>query len=549
VSASARERGRAPGWNVLGWVILGRTAIQLVAVGLASPRGLLPEEIAGFAFLPAIQIATFLQAFLYAAAWRTHRRLERQIACQIAADLVFTTGLVAVTGGVDSPFSSFYLLVIFYCSLALGQSGGLSSAALGAILYATVVTASVLGWPLGSAIPRTEALGFRVFLHALAFVSVAFLATHLSHRLHAVQRELEIHEQIIASIRAGLVTTGIDGRIRVFNSAAEEIFVADADAVLGTHVQGLIGGELWNRIRRADWLGDLRPLRQESWLTIASGARSYLGFSISPLLARPSGGEPELAGYIVAFQDLTEIRQREEEVRLKDRMAAIGRMAAGLAHEIRNPLASMRGSVEVLRSHLDLDAADARLMDIVIRESDRLNKVVEDFLRFARPRTREREQVDLATVARETCALLANNAEIRERHAIVLDLQPGVTVLANADQMRQVCWNLALNAIRAMPAGGTLRIETRAEQEASEVRFHDDGIGMSREQQDQIFQPFQSGFPGGTGLGLSIVFQIVDDHGGTVRVDSEIGRGTRVVVALPRARSVAAEASLQEARA
>ena len=537
--------------RLLLWVILGRALIKLLGLNLAEPLSLFPDRLGAVPLVPFLNILTALETALYLALWWGGRGLRLQLYAQIGLDLCFTSVLVAHSHGIDSPFISFYLLVVLYSSLAFGRRGGMTGATLAAIFYAGLITANHLGsLEAATHIDQPLALGLRVILHALGFFSVAFLGTHLSQRVHVVEQELEekidslarmerLNENIVGSIRSGLITTDLDGRIALFNRAAEESIGVGAAQALGSPVQELLDRDLWDRISSAGWLTDSGPLYHETWVSRAGRARRFLAFSISPLLARdralqrPSRPQHPL-GYIIAFQDLTEIKRLEEEIRFKDRMAAIGRMAAGIAHEIRNPLTSMRGSVEVLRAHLTLSQADARLMDILIRESDRLNAFVQDFLRFARPRATARESVELPALLRDTAALLRNSAEVRDKHAILLELESEVAVLGNPDQLRQVFWNLALNAIRAMPAGGTLTIQARRGHDGFDrVVFADTGAGMSPEELAQLPQPFQSGFAGGAGLGLSIVFQIVEDHKGKVSFASEKGRGTTVTVAIP----------------
>jgi two-component system sensor histidine kinase PilS (NtrC family) len=532
--------------RLLVWVVLGRALIKLLGVNLAEPLSFFPGEIAGLPSVPALNIFTALEAALFLALWWSGKGFRFQLYVQIAVDLCFTTALVANSHGIDSPFISFYLLIVLYSSLAFGRTGGLVGAAVSAILYATVIATNYSGWlELEIGTNRPIALGFRVFLHAVGFFSVAFLGTHLSQRVYVIQRELDekidslaqlqrLNEHIVGSIRSGLVTTDLDGNIALFNRAAEEILGIAAARSLGRPVQDFVGPELWNRISSAGWLTASGPLYYETWVGAPGAPQRFVGFSVSPLSVQDAPGPaPRLLGYIVAFQDLTDMKRLEEEIRLKDRMAAIGRMAAGIAHEIRNPLTSMRGSVEVLRSHLALSDADARLMDILIRESERLNAFVVDFLRFAGPRTTARERTDLTALLRDTFALLRNSAEVRDKHTIELDLDGQVHVMGNPDQLRQVFWNLAQNAVRAMPAGGTLTIRARRTDGVGRVTFEDTGVGMSPEEQAQLFQPFNSGFAGGTGLGLSIVFQIVEDHKGKISLESEKGRGTSVTVAIP----------------
>jgi two-component system sensor histidine kinase PilS (NtrC family) len=237
---------------------------------------------------------------------------------------------------------------------------------------------------------------------------------------------------------------------------------------------------------------------------------------------------------VITFQDLTDIRALEETSRRQDRMAAVGRMAASIAHEIRNPLAAMRGSIQMLRAEMDGDTEQAQLMEIILRESDRLNKIVADYLNYARPRPAELKNVDISALVAETFKLLRNSDEIVDGHSLEEDLpeRPAI-VSGDPEQLKQVCWNIARNALQAMPEGGTFRVSL-AEVEGNRLRlsFTDDGCGMTPEQVERLFEPFTS-TTGGTGLGLSIVYQIIRDHSGTINVRSRQGEGTTITIELP----------------
>jgi two-component system sensor histidine kinase PilS (NtrC family) len=524
-------------------LIVVRATVLLIGLNLAARLGLLPEKMGSIAFLPLFNILALALTLLFLILWWSGRSRLLQLYLQIGMDLVLTTFLVAYTRGIESAFVSFYILIIIYCSLTLGRNGGLVGSALSTILYAGIILANDLGY-IGYKAPggNTPLEIFRISAHVLGFWAVAYLGTYLHQRLQKVEWELQekidsltqlqrLNEHIVSSIRSGLITTDLEGRIAVFNTAAQELTGRDAQEMLGRPVQSLIGGNFWNRVQQADLLQNARPLRNEEWIAVPVGPKRFLGFSVSPLMDQ----NQKSLGYIISFQDLTEITRLEEEVRLKDRMAAIGRMAAGIAHEIRNPLTSMRGSVEILRSRADLPAREERLLDILIRESDRLNKFVEDFLNFARPRQYAKHRIDLVPVLRDSVTLLRNNPEIREKHSVSLNIEAqSIHILGSADQLNQVFWNLAQNSIRAMPNGGELRISMRKTGgDTGEVVFQDNGIGMSPQEKDQIFQPFLSGFKGGLGLGLSIIFQIMEDHRGKVTFESEKGKGTRVSLRFP----------------
>ncbi len=197
----------------------------------------------------------------------------------------------------------------------------------------------------------------------------------------------------------------------------------------------------------------------------------------------------------------------------------------------------MRGSVEILRSHLELQGSDKRLLEILIRESDRLNKFVEDFLCFAKPVRSVRKPMDLAPLIRDWAALLEASPEVRGKHVIDIRIRAEeIPIVGDPDRLKQVFWNLAQNALRAMPSGGTLTITADVSQDGGgEIQFEDVGAGMTEEEKAHLFQPFHSGFTGGTGLGLSIAFQIVEEHRGKIHFESEKGKGTRVTLNFPPA--------------
>jgi two-component system, NtrC family, sensor histidine kinase PilS len=524
-------------------LIVTRAIVLLLGLNFADRLSLLPERLGRFHFLSFFNVFALSITIIFLVLWRIRRQEMLQLCFQICIDLILTTILVGYTHGIESPFVSFYLLIIIYCTLTLGRNGGMVGAALSMISYAGIIFAIQLRYlPIGTRdIDGSQAI-FRISAHVLGFWAIAYLGTYLHQRLQIIEWELKekidsvtqlkrLNEHIVSSIRSGLITTDLRGRIAVFNSAAGELTGRNTREMMDKPVQSLVGDNFWSQILRSDLLRNAKPLRHEEWLKLADGTQRFLGFSVSPLLDQSQ----QLLGYIISFQDLTEINRLEEEVRLKDRMAAVGRMAAGIAHEIRNPLTAMRGSVEILRSHANLPQKDEKLLDILIRESDRLNQFVEDFLSFARPRKYEKHSLDLVPVLRDSVTLLRNSPEMREKHSVNLSIEAqSVRILGSADRLNQVFWNLSQNAIRAMPGGGSLTIRLRKSTDTTgQIIFQDTGIGMSREEQEQIFQPFHSGFTGGLGLGLSIIFQIMEDHQGKISFESRRGEGTKVSLSFP----------------
>jgi two-component system sensor histidine kinase PilS (NtrC family) len=381
-----------------------------------------------------------------------------------------------------------------------------------------------------------------VGLSDVSFLVVGLLAAKLAHRqtisdvqLAAATRSLAdlraLHERIVESIRSGVITTDLQGRIYTFNAAAEEITGYKASEVRG-HDASMFFGDMSRQIvdsMNAAATGKVSPRFQADCLT-PNGLALRLGFTIAPLFAE-SG---ETSGMVITFQDLTDVRALEETSRRQDRMAAVGRMAASIAHEIRNPLAAMRGSIQMLRSEMDGESEQAQLMEIILRESDRLNKIVADYLNYARPRPAELKNVDVSAVVGDTFKLLRNSDEILNGHKLeeALPDRPAI-ISGDPEQLKQVCWNIARNALKAMPEGGTFRVSLeQVDGNRLRLAFSDNGRGMTREQVEHLFEPFTS-TTGGTGLGLSIVYQIIRDHSGTINVRSLEGQGTTITIELP----------------
>jgi two-component system sensor histidine kinase PilS (NtrC family) len=381
-----------------------------------------------------------------------------------------------------------------------------------------------------------------VSFHVVAFLVVGLLSARLAERrysgesLATAAKDLAnlklLHERIIESIRSGLITTDLDGKIYTFNAAASEITGLKAEDMIGTSIHKLFG-DISEAISFAfNGPADTeQPPRFEADLLTPEGFVAKIGYSVSLLFSE----EHEMSGLIVTFQDLTEIRSMEENVRRKDRLAAVGRVGAGLAHEIRNPLGAMRGAIQVLESTTPKDSIHTDLMEIILRESDRLNSIITNFLSYARPKAGNFTEIDVCEAVRETLKLIRHSPDVTDRHVIETDLPDcPITIEGDSTQLKQIFWNLARNAINAMPEGGTFRIQVEpAPNKRVRITFSDTGHGMSQEKVEQLFEPFSNSTSGGTGLGLSIVYQIIRDHHGTINVRSSEGEGTVITAELP----------------
>ena len=474
---------------------------------------------------------------------------------QIYLDVLLETALIYGTGGAFSFFPFIYLFSILATGIIVSPRRSFVTAGVSVICHGMLldlVFYRVIP-PLGTFAAQRDIVAegsFTILViaaNACASFIVAYLGTHLAEQLRQVRTqaleteaslvELQVlHEDIVQSVSSGLVTFDREGRALTANRTVEFLSGrAPADVRLDAWErifrEAPSFDRLWERLQATRV-----PYRFQASLVRADGTTIPVGVSAS--LLRRGSGEP--IGVICSFQDLTDIKRMEAEVRHADRLAAIGRLAAGLAHEIRNPIASIRGSIEVLGQNLDLGGTDRRLMDIVLRESDRLDGTIAEFLEFSRPKPLSRGPTDVIALVDEVLLLLSHHAG--EAVSIVRPSPDGtVKAYVDAAQIRQALWNLCLNAVEAMSGGGTLRVAvgvTKAEnlegREVVEVAVEDTGPGVAAEHLPQIFEPFYTTKTRGTGLGLAIVHRIVQEHEGQIRVESREGGGARFVMLVPK---------------
>ena len=536
-------------------LITARAAVISVLLGSAvliqikSP-GSLPVD--PFFFLLGL---TFALTVVYSLTIRHAERYSWLIDLQLGIDAVIVSAIVHLTGGVHSYFASLYALPIVAASALRSWRGGMLVGTLNAVLFTGVVLAQYFGTPASPVVvvaqdlPPLRVALFTVGLNSFGFFAVAALTGYLAEGLRRADAQLQLASSELADVQAfsrhvvdsltsGLATTDMTGRVVTYNRAAEMITgIAVAEAVnvpassvlqLPDALEGLFGPPA----------GRPKQTRVEYVFRRRDGRQIEVGLSAAPLMT-PRGE----TGFILTFQDVTEARRLEREARVQQRLAAVGEMAAGIAHEIRNPLASMSGSIQILRGELPLTEEQGQLMDIVIRESERLNDTIRSFLAYAKPQRQSMRHMDVRQVITDTARLLQNSPERDERHRIAVDVPAGpVMFQADEGQIRQIVWNLATNGLRAMPDGGELTLAVMPPSEVSPhvvISVADQGVGIPPEELDGIFQPFRGGFERGTGLGLSIVHRIVTDYSGEVGVSSTPGSGTTVHVKFPVAASAA----------
>lgn len=523
--------------NWLVWLVRVRIFILtlLLAIELAIAQ-FSPAPMPWRLFLTTILFWYSLSLFyvLLLSFWQEHRL---QATLQVLTDVVLVSLVIHETGGWDSSLNFLYPLVIIVASVLLPRVWAGLVAALAFILYGCVLELNYYGVVRSycTSHPGLKALQAIIFVNLFAFLAVAYLAGLLTTKLRQVGVQLKdtsgaleslqaLQENIIHSISSGLITTGLDGRITLVNPAAQRLLERTPAQLIDTSVSQLFLDPL-PTVTSQEAHGEVRfdpPTKFRKTLRVRVTA-----------LTVPDRGD---LGYVYAFDDLTEIRRLEREVRMQDRLAAVGRLAAAIAHEIRNPLTSIAGSVSMLSGVPEMNEDHRRLLDIVTRESQRLNAIITDFLAYSRPKQYRFDKVDLIQLVEDTLTLM-DHRMTAEKTGITIHRKFAVkqaVVFADGDKLKQVFWNLCENAVRAMKNGGSLTAALEPLNEDWQISFIDTGTGMSPQQIEKIFEPFQSNFEGGTGLGLAIVYQIVQAHEGKVWARSKPGQGTTFVLRLHR---------------
>ncbi len=490
-------------------------------------------------------VGTYALTIVYALAlkWLNPRWDLVFAVIQIAGDLACITSVVASTGGLESPFTFLYPIAIITGTMVLGRNGGLAATLASATIYAAVTWPSLVDAGAQTWVVHRGELA-SMMLRVLAFVAVFLLSNHLVAAATAATLRLEeresgfralsaFHENIVQSMSSGLFTADLEGRVTSFNPAGYAMLALSPADVVGRPCWELFewdeGPGFYARLAQRGV-----PYRFERETRRRDGRRALLGMTLSWL--KDSDGAP--VGMVGIFQDLTEIKALEDRVHQRERLASVGELAAGLAHEIRNPLAAISGAMEVLQQDLSLHGEYQTLMGIAMRETERLNGLIGQFLLYARPSSAHKRSCNLVPLVKETLALLRTHPDCRPAIDI-LEQYPDTPlwVEADANHLRQVTWNLALNALQAMSDGGRLEVRLReaaaATGQAVEIAVSDTGCGIRADDLPRMFLPFFTTKPGGSGLGLAIVHRIVEEHHGHVDVHSEWGQGTQVVVTLP----------------
>jgi two-component system sensor histidine kinase PilS (NtrC family) len=504
----------------------------------------------------------YLVTIIYALFLRRIKNLYRFAFSQIIIDQLFIAALIYFTGGKESFFPIAYIFSIIASSTIFYKRGAIFSASLSSLLYGLLLLLQLHRWinPSGEpSIYDASQIFYTLVIYMATFYIVAFLSGAISEELKKKKKELiqkqvdynqleAFNQNIIQSLDSGLLTIDLSGNINFLNRTAEKILGRDGESLKDTSIYDLFPkiNEVVEQVKMKVPESSSDYQRYETLLTKHGGGKIYLGFSFSPL----TDPEGSLIGHTLIFQDITKFKEMEEQMKRVDKMAAVGALAAGMAHEIRNPLASLSGSIQMLKTELTLDDPQQHLMEITLRESERLNALITDFLLFAQPPQSHKIVYPIGKILEETLDLFIHSPSFHDGIRI---LRPspheGIRISIDPDQMKQVFWNLFINAAQSMSNGGEIQVHLGKgnalgitslslsppvrDTEWVKISIVDSGKGIPLEEKEKIFEPFFTTKENGTGLGLSIVHKIVENHKGLIKVDSELGRGSTFSIFLP----------------
>lgn len=539
----------------LKWLMFFRIAVAtILLISAAAVRFRVGGSIANSisaTFFPLSGLFFFL-SILYVPILRYSKNLTKVANTQSLIDIIVITVAVYLSGGVSSPLSFLYVLAVMSATIVTYRKGGYWAASLSAVFYGIMVNLEYYNLlpPMAELItglphPLPKNILYNLASTVITFYLVAFLSGYIAIQAKIAEDELRektidyqdleaLNKNIIRNISSGLMTYDMGGRITSFNLAAEQITGYSLEKVYGRDITTVFP-EFKIALTEAINLDAPDLSRWHTWFKRSDGKDYYLGFSLSALKDKNA----QHIGEIAVFRDLTDLKAMERELKKADRLASIGRFAAGVAHEIRNPLASISGSIEILtkRRESNGDDQDTRLMEIVLREIDRLDILITDFLNYAKPSKPNKEKFDINDLIRELIELFANYVSHGKNINIKSDLSVQTVLFADKMQLKQVLWNLIINSIEAIDHEGEIVIKTRTEvdneRDFATISIHDNGSGISSENVEKIFDPFYTSKESGTGLGLSIANSIIESHSGSLIIESAIENGTTFTVKIP----------------
>ncbi|VAX25170.1 Two-component sensor PilS [hydrothermal vent metagenome] len=560
---------RSPKYNHVRTLLAARLAVVSFFMGLVVFVHAKYETLGGSILVLYPVTAAYALSIIYALALRRVTNLRLFVHIQLGFDLLLVSSIIFFTGGVNSPFWFMYILVIFAAPFLLGQSSIYIIASAASACYGLLLNLEyyelILPYNIFTPTYDPEVGGFilmKAVINIAVFYLVALLSASFDIILKSKERQLEktsedftllkaFHENVLENMGAGVIAIDLRGKILTHNLAVESILGLNANEIDRKEISGVVRLERLNRI--FEMLGDFRESSpQFNWMYEKNDGQKIA----LTMIANKYEVEGRILGAIMALHDVTNIKAMEKQVAETERMASLGRVAAGIAHEIRNPLASLSGSIQMLSADLQQDRHedDLKLMDIVMRETNRLNKIITQFLGYASPSKTNFSKADVSDILTETLTLLKANPAYSDKIVFKDEIDTGLEASIDHDQIRQVVWNLCVNAINAIEGNGALTIAARRESLAPDKRstlnpkaltdgktakdyilliISDTGRGIDPDDMDKIFEPFFTTRHEGVGLGLSTAYKIVENHSGVITATSRPGEGTSFEVWLP----------------
>jgi two-component system, NtrC family, sensor histidine kinase PilS len=472
----------------------------------------------------------YILTLIYSVIFSRIRNVAAFAYVQLVLDVFIEITLIGMTGGIASLFAFTLVVTTIASSILLGKKGGFAIATLSSLLYGMLLNLQLFRiLPFDDVVFTQKEYFYKLFIHVIFFYLTAYLSGYLSSRLERTIRKLEekdldlrelelFNREVLEEMPSGIFTVDMNGHVLLFNKSAERITGVLRDAVIGKRIDAVL----------PCFSFPFREGRGEMTMT-AEGIQKIVGLTVTPF----KGMADSTKGYIAVFQDLTQIKKLEDEVLQKEKWATIGELSSNIAHEIRNPLASLKGSIQMLKEDSVSANYKERLMEIALNEMDRLNRIVTDFLTYSRPSLPEIVECDLHSLIDETAELLKNLLPHSSPVKILTNYTTAGKIKADPQKLRQVLWNLGVNALEAMPDGGNLRISTQNSDGYVKILFQDSGTGIEEKNLSNIFFPFFTTKEEGTGLGLAIAYRIVEEHKGSLRVKSSSSHGTTFEIAVP----------------
>ena len=537
----------------LAWFILFRLVVasvflvSTILMYFREPASLYDATLPG---LLRLIIATYVFSLLSLLVLRYTSKFGQILSySQIIWDLLLVTILILLTGGINSPFSFLYIISIIHASVLLSRKEAIYTASLCAILFGAILDFQFYGKldfiefdELAGPQHGATYVLYTIFINAIAYFLAAYLTGYLAERAKKsedalLEKEIDYEElerlnsSIVSNLDNGLLTLNNDGKIRVFNRYAAEL--------TGLTQEDAYDRSLWEVFPCFALMEQAGQLNAKGEVEYQSsfGDNLTLEYKVVPLNDR----EGQRAGDIVALQDITRFKRLESQLKRADQLAVIGALAARIAHEIRNPLASISGSVQLIAQADRITPGDEKLLDIVVRETERLNDLIKNLLIYARPGQPLKIPIALKEFLADLTVLLQTDPKFLNI-SILCNFVDELVVEADRDQFQQVLWNLLVNAAEAMPSGGVIKVEgdvlTSVDMgiymgDVVRISISDKGKGMSRENRGRVFEPFFTTKSGGNGLGLAIVYRIIEAHSGLIQVESRSGEGTTFTIHLP----------------